>query len=98
MARDERIPLISATGSTRMGKAVGAAVGERLGRSLLELGGNNAIIISRDADLDIALVGAVFGAVGTLTVGSNLSLPLQQASWFPPCLARSVSRTLWTPP
>ena len=65
MARDERIPLISATGSTRMGKAVGAAVGERLGRSLLELGGNNAIIISKDADLDIALVGAVFGAVGT---------------------------------
>jgi len=65
MAKDNRIPLISATGSTRMGKAVGAAVGERLGRSLLELGGNNAIIISGDADLDIALVGAVFGAVGT---------------------------------
>ena len=65
MAQDERIPLISATGSTRMGKAVGAAVGQRLGRSLLELGGNNAIIISKDADLDIALVGAVFGAVGT---------------------------------
>jgi aldehyde dehydrogenase (NAD+) len=65
MSGDIRIPLISATGSTRMGKAVGAAVGERLGRSLLELGGNNAIIISGDADLDIALVGAVFGAVGT---------------------------------
>ncbi|GAA4753715.1 L-piperidine-6-carboxylate dehydrogenase [Flavisolibacter ginsenosidimutans] len=65
MAADVRIPLVSATGSTRMGKAVGAAVGARLGRSLLELGGNNAIIISKDADLDMALVGCVFGAVGT---------------------------------
>jgi aldehyde dehydrogenase (NAD+) len=65
MAADTRIPLISATGSTRMGKAVGAAVGGRLGRSLLELGGNNAIIISKDADLEMAIVGAVFGAVGT---------------------------------
>ncbi|MGF6930115.1 aldehyde dehydrogenase (NAD+) [Chitinophaga sp. W2I13] len=65
MAHDKRIPLISATGSTRMGKAVGAAVGERLGRSLLELGGNNAIIITQDADLDMSLIGAVFGAVGT---------------------------------
>lgn len=65
MASDERIPLISATGSTRMGKAVGTAVAQRLGRSLLELGGNNAIIITQDADLDIAITGAVFGAVGT---------------------------------
>ena len=65
MSQDTRIPLVSATGSTRMGKAVGAAVGQRLGRSLLELGGNNAIIISADADLDMALIGAVFGAVGT---------------------------------
>ncbi|MEV4884775.1 aldehyde dehydrogenase family protein [Chitinophaga ginsengisegetis] len=65
LAHDKRIPLVSATGSTRMGKAVGAAVGERLGRSLLELGGNNAIIISQDADLDMSLIGAVFGAVGT---------------------------------
>src|SRR5438477_7780644 len=65
MASDKRIPLISATGSTRMGKAVGAAVGARLGRALLELGGNNAIIISNDADVDIAIRGAVFGAVGT---------------------------------
>ena len=62
---DHRIPLISATGSTRMGKAVGAAVGARLGKSLLELGGNNAIIVSKDADLDIAVIGSVFGAVGT---------------------------------
>ena len=65
MANDTRVPLISATGSTRMGKAVGAAVGARLGRSLLELGGNNAIIITENADLDMALIGAVFGAVGT---------------------------------
>lgn len=65
MAKDSRIPLVSATGSTRMGKSVGAAVGERLGRSLLELGGNNAIIISKDADLDMSLIGCVFGAVGT---------------------------------
>ncbi len=65
MSHDQRIALVSATGSTRMGKAVGAAVGQRLGRSLLELGGNNAIIISKDADLGIALTAAVFGAVGT---------------------------------
>lgn len=65
MAADTRIPLVSATGSTRMGKAVGAAVGARLGRSLLELGGNNAIIISPDADLDIAITASMFGAVGT---------------------------------
>jgi len=65
ISADPRIPLVSATGSTRMGKAVGAAVGSRLGRALLELGGNNAIIISKDADLDIAILGALFGAVGT---------------------------------
>ena len=65
MANDTRVPLVSATGSTRMGKAVGAAVGARLGRSLLELGGNNAIIVSQYADLDTVLIGAVFGAVGT---------------------------------
>jgi aldehyde dehydrogenase (NAD+) len=65
MANDTRIPLVSATGSTRMGKAVSAAVGARLGKSLLELGGNNAIIITENADLDMSLIGAVFGAVGT---------------------------------
>jgi aldehyde dehydrogenase (NAD+) len=65
MANDHRIPLVSATGSTRMGKAVGAALGARLGRALLELGGNNAIIISKDADIDMAIRGALFGAVGT---------------------------------
>ena len=65
MSNDTRIPLVSATGSTRMGKAVGAALGARLGRALLELGGNNAIIISKDADINIAIRGALFGAVGT---------------------------------
>ena len=65
MTHDPRIPLISATGSTKMGKAVGTAVSARLGRSLLELGGNNAIIISEHADLEIAVLGAIFGAVGT---------------------------------
>jgi aldehyde dehydrogenase (NAD+) len=65
IAKDNRIPLVSATGSTRMGKSVGAAVGARLGRSLLELGGNNAIIITPEADLDVAIMGCVFGAIGT---------------------------------
>lgn len=65
LAADSRIPLISATGSTAMGKKVGAVVGGRLGKALLELGGNNAIIISKEADLDIAILGALFGAVGT---------------------------------
>ena len=65
MANDSRVPLISATGSTRMGKSVGALVGARLGRALLELGGNNAIIIAPSADLKVVVPGAVFGAVGT---------------------------------
>ncbi len=65
LSEDTRIPLISATGATRMGKALGTTVAARLGRALLELGGNNAIIISKDADLDVAIPGAVFGAVGT---------------------------------
>lgn len=65
MSHDARIPLVSATGSTRMGKAVAAAVGARLGRPLLELGGNNAIVVSEHADLNIALRAAIFGAVGT---------------------------------
>lgn len=65
MCIDKKIALVSATGSTRMGKAVGTAVAARLGRSLLELGGNNAIIISKEADLDMALIGSIFGAAGT---------------------------------
>ncbi len=65
LTNDTRVPLISATGSTRMGKIVGAAVAARLGRSLLELGGNNAIIVTPKADLKIVLTACVFGAVGT---------------------------------
>ncbi|KAA1247579.1 aldehyde dehydrogenase family protein [Aquimarina sp. RZ0] len=65
MTTDKRIPLISATGSTRMGKKVAATVGQRLGKSLLELGGNNAIIVTPDADIKMTVIGAVFGAVGT---------------------------------
>ncbi|MFN5324627.1 MAG: aldehyde dehydrogenase family protein [Bacteroidota bacterium] len=62
---DKRVPLISATGSTAVGKRVGKIVGERLGRSLLELGGNNAIIITPEADMEMALRAVLFGAVGT---------------------------------
>ncbi len=65
MTNDKRVPLISATGSTRMGKIVASAVGARLGKSLLELGGNNAIIVTPDADVKMTVMGAVFGAVGT---------------------------------
>ena len=65
MINDGRLPLISATGSTRMGKHVNKAVAGRLGRCLLELGGNNAIIVDDTADLDLALRGILFGAVGT---------------------------------
>ncbi len=65
MSHDHRVPLVSATGSTRMGKIVAQAVAGRLGKSLLELGGNNAIIVTPDADLKMTIIGAVFGAVGT---------------------------------
>ncbi len=65
MTTDVRVPLVSATGSTRMGRIVGATVAERFGKSLLELGGNNAIIITPTAELKIVVPGAVFGAVGT---------------------------------
>ena len=65
MTTDTRIPLVSATGSTRMGRIVGATVAQRFGKSLLELGGNNAIIITPSADLKVVVPGAVFGAVGT---------------------------------
>ena len=65
ISTDKRIPLVSATGSTRMGKIVAQKVAARLGRYLLELGGNNAIIVTPSADLDVTLIGAVFGAVGT---------------------------------
>ncbi|WP_196889951.1 aldehyde dehydrogenase family protein [Aureivirga sp. CE67] len=65
MTADKRVPLVSATGSTRMGKIVAQAVAGRLGKSLLELGGNNAIIVTPDADVKMTVIGAVFGAVGT---------------------------------
>ncbi|WP_366185523.1 aldehyde dehydrogenase family protein [Flavobacterium ovatum] len=65
MTKDARIPLISATGSTRMGKIVAQTVAARLGKTLLELGGNNAIIVTPDADIKMTIIGAVFGAVGT---------------------------------
>lgn len=65
LTKDTRVPLISATGSTRMGKIVAQTVAARLGKSLLELGGNNAIIVTPDADLKMTVIGAVFGAVGT---------------------------------
>ncbi|MCY0968429.1 L-piperidine-6-carboxylate dehydrogenase [Chryseobacterium wangxinyae] len=62
---DKRVSLISFTGSTKVGRMVSSKVAERFGKSILELGGNNAIIISKDADLDMSIIGAVFGAVGT---------------------------------
>lgn len=65
LTSDTRIPLISATGSIRMGKIVAQKVAARLGKSLLELGGNNAIIVTPDADIKMTVIGAVFGAVGT---------------------------------
>jgi aldehyde dehydrogenase (NAD+) len=65
LTADTRIPLISATGSTRMGKIVAQTVAGRLGKSLLELGGNNSIIVTPDADIKMTVIGAVFGAVGT---------------------------------
>lgn len=65
LTKDTRVPLISATGSTRMGKIVAQTVAGRLGKSLLELGGNNAIIVTPDADIKMTVIGAVFGAVGT---------------------------------
>ncbi len=65
LSKDTRVPLVSATGSTRMGKILAKEVAGRLGKSLLELGGNNAIIVTPDADVKMTVIGAVFGAVGT---------------------------------
>lgn len=65
MAQDKRVPLLSATGSTRMGKSVSHTVGQRLGKTILELGGNNATIISRHANMQLAIPAVIFGAVGT---------------------------------
>ena len=86
MVNDRRIPLISATGSCTMGRAVGSSIAKRLARSILELGGNNAIIVAPDADLDQALAGIVFGAVGTAgqrcTSTRRVFLPESQADAF----------------
>src|SRR5580700_4877680 len=65
LVEDRRVPLISATGSTRMGRIVAETVARRLGRTLLELGGNNGVIVMNDANLDLALRAVLFGAVGT---------------------------------
>ena len=65
LVADKRVPLISATGSCRMGKRVGAVVAERMGRAILELGGNNALVVCADANQDLALRAVVFGAAGT---------------------------------
>lgn len=65
MVQDKRVPLISFTGSTPMGKSIGGIVGKRLGSTILELGGNNAIIVDEDADLSLAIPAILFGAVGT---------------------------------
>ena len=65
LVADERVPLISATGSSAMGRIVGANVAKRFGKSILELGGNNAITVTKNADLDLAFQGIVFGTVGT---------------------------------
>ena len=65
MTKDDRVPLVSATGSIRMGRVVGQTVAARLGKTILELGGNNAIIVTPEADLKMTVIGAVFGAVGT---------------------------------
>ncbi|MEX2174151.1 MAG: aldehyde dehydrogenase family protein [Pirellulaceae bacterium] len=65
LSADERLPLVSATGSTAMGRSVAATVGQRLGRTLLELGGNNGLILTASADLDLALRAVLFAAVGT---------------------------------
>ena len=65
MTSDENVALVSATGSTKMGKAVAQTVAKRLGKTILELGGNNAIIVTENADLSHAVPAIVFGAVGT---------------------------------
>lgn len=65
LVKDKNVALVSFTGSTKVGRIVGKNIAERFGKSILELGGNNAIIITENADLDMSIIGAVFGAVGT---------------------------------
>lgn len=93
MIADRRYPMISATGSCRMGRRVASVVGQRLGKCLLELGGNNAVIIEPDADLDLALKSTVFGSVGTCgqrcTTSRRLYLHESIADEFVTRLARA---------
>ncbi len=96
MCKDARIPLISATGSTRMGKDVGAMVAARLGKTILELGGNNAVIISEHADLNMSLIGCLFGAVGTAgqrcTTTRRLIIHASQYDSFKEKLSKAYSQ------
>ncbi len=98
LVKDPRMALVSATGSCRMGRYVNGVVAERLGRSLLELGGNNAIIVEPDADLDLALRAVCFGAVGTAgqrcTSTRRLFVHASIADTFLPRLARAYSTLL----
>lgn len=96
LVADERIPLISATGSTRMGYRVNEIVSKRMGRTLLELGGNNAVIVMADANLDLALEGVLFGAVGTAgqrcTTVRRLLVQKEVASTFRERLIRAYGQ------
>ena len=103
MLQDTRIPLISATGSTAMGKKVATTVASRLGRSLLELGGNNAIIVTEDCDMDMALRATLFGPWARPASGApppaassftTVSKRLSSKSWSMP-MNRSGSATPW---
>ncbi len=93
MTEDRRLPLISATGSCRMGREVGQKVAARLGRCLLELGGNNAIILTEDADMDMAKRAIVFGSVGTAgqrcTTTRRLLCVGDAADWITPGLVEA---------
>lgn len=96
LADDRRIPLISATGSCRMGRAVGKAVAQRLGRSLLELGGNNALIVLADASLDLAVRAVLFGALGTsgqrCTTTRRVLVERSIADSFTKCLVQAYEQ------
>ena len=96
MSEDKRLPLVSFTGSTRVGRQVGEVVAKRLGRSLLELGGNNGIIVMKDADLGLALRGVLFGAAGTAgqrcTTTRRLFLQKEIAAGFTASLVKAYGQ------
>ena len=106
MLHDPRLPLISFTGSTQVGRHVAATVAKRFGRTILELGGNNAIIVTEDADLDLATRAILFGAVGTAgqrctsTRRIIAQKRLPTTSWSASCArtGRCGSATRWTRP